>query len=93
MEHVKDLFDWARHHTKFTGSLAGATVVLWVLIYLDIVPRYDRGSYQDALAYFFPIWVVVGYVAYALLSTIAEDALENETPEEKAQYQSTLISD
>jgi hypothetical protein len=93
MQHLKDLRDWTYDHRKASGSLLLATVVLWGLIFLGVVPRYDRDDYQDVLAYFFPIWVVIGYVGYALLSGIAKEQLAKETPEEKEQYEQTLFSD
>jgi hypothetical protein len=55
-----------------SGIIFAGTAILWFLIALNVVPRYDRVQFQDKKSYFFPIWCVIGYLFWAYFSTIAE---------------------
>jgi hypothetical protein len=46
------------------------SVILWVLLWLDLLPRYERTALSDLMLYFLPIPVAVAYLIFALYRRI-----------------------
>lgn len=57
---------WSEKQTHLLIAL-GVTVVVWVLLFLGLLPTYSETPFEQKLSYFFPIWMVIGVFAYAYL--------------------------
>jgi hypothetical protein len=60
------------------------TVVIWVLLYLNLLPRYERTPASDLMSYFFPLAVAVAYAVFAIARPVLKEYAKNETPEQIA---------
>jgi hypothetical protein len=49
---------------------------------LDLVPQYQRTTATTYLSYFFPVWIVIGYVGYGLLAGLSAEERKKQTRDE-----------
>jgi amino acid permease len=90
MQQGREIKDCVFAHKRTTAIIFGVTVAVWVLLAWDFVPQYQRTVVTTFLSYFFPVWIIIGYVGYGLLAKISETERKNQTQDDRRFYYSIL---
>jgi hypothetical protein len=90
MEQGREIKNFVFAHKRTTAIIFGVTAAVWVLLACDLVPQYQRTVVTTFLSYFFPVWIVIGYVGYGLLARISEGERKNQTRDDRRFYYSIL---
>lgn len=70
---------WGEKKNQLLIAL-GITVVVWILLFLGLLPTYSVTPLEHKLSYLFPIWMVVGVFAYAYLHYRVENLESEDKP-------------